>query len=96
MYRPYNDIVESDAPIPGDRNRSREPGRLDPGDIAYWPLTETVPASYDQITSLYIIGYVEYSDRLKTHRGVYFARRYDPTDRRFAPVKDNPDYESEE
>jgi hypothetical protein len=93
MYRPYNDMVHSDIPIP---ETNRNPTVFKPGDLAYWPISTTVPEDYSDNMSLYILGLVFYRDRLNTRRGMVFARKYDITERRFVRATDNPDYESEE
>jgi hypothetical protein len=90
MYRVYNDILPNDMP----KLNGVEQRQLMPGDIAQWDLVTTVPA--DNTLSLYVSGYVIYRDKLNTRRGIFFARRYDPAERRFVRATDNPDYESEE
>jgi hypothetical protein len=67
---------------------------MKPGDIERWGFETTVPN--DVIgKELYVIGWVVYNDRLKTRRGVFFARKYDPSREVFSPVYD-PNYETNE
>jgi hypothetical protein len=87
MYRPYinrHRPLEESAEI------------LKPGDIAHWGFVTTVPKNRTPGQNLYILGFVQYLDRLGTHRAIYFARRYDERERRFVKATDNPDYESDE
>jgi hypothetical protein len=45
--------------------------------------------------TVYVMGWIEYSDDLGFGRRTAFCRKFDPTVNRFVPVKD-PDYEHEE
>jgi len=67
---------------------------LSPGAIRRWELETEVPTNVSQ-KDLFVIGYILYQDRLKTRRSILFARKYDPTKRRFYRV-DDPENESEE
>jgi hypothetical protein len=57
MYRPYNDMIHNDIPTPGTNSK---PNVFEPGDLAHWSISTTVPPDYSNDMSLYILGLVFY------------------------------------
>jgi hypothetical protein len=71
-----------------------EARELSPGIWAKWQFETTLPADAKNVF-LYLLGHIVYTDRLNTWRVVRFARKYDVSERRFIPVK-NDDYEGDD
>jgi hypothetical protein len=110
MQRPYQAEVTSmikDACIPNRGTYIRSDGhqeitslapgsKMESGDVASWNFMTMVPNDYVDGMNLWVLAVVDYLDQLGTRRATLVARRYDFTERRFVPVKDNPIYEGEE
>ncbi|CAN5305549.1 hypothetical protein BH10PSE11_BH10PSE11_06040 [soil metagenome] len=98
MYRPYNAFEPKEGIFPPQAGDCIIDilEHLGTGKAARWSFDTTVPPSYTPSTFLYLLGNVEFKDRLGTRHIVLFARKYDPGLGRFVAVENNPDYESVE
>lgn len=93
MMRPFE--TQPTAVLHHVKKWEKKPAMMQPGEEVEWCFQTEVPSDYGPRMSLYVIGFVRYKDRLNFHQYVLFARRYDPLEGRFLPVKDNAPYENE-
>jgi hypothetical protein len=97
MWRPYNDLKMSGGdPQIGGNCAAMFPPKVATGQFVEWRYSTKVPKDYTPDMFLYVMGNIEFYDRLGTRHITLFARKYDPGLSRFVAEKDNPDYESVE
>ena len=97
MVRPYDAPTPNTKPCDflqlGDGQRITV---LRPGEFGYWTFEAVAPDNYTPAMNFYVLGYVIHHDQLGVRHLTLFARRYDPSERRFKAVEDNHDYEGYE
>lgn len=69
------------------------PNNIGPGDSIRWAFETVVPEAPSG--DLYVIGSIKTEDRLCTPHGTFFARKYNPSTRRFEAVNDK-EYENQD
>ncbi len=94
MNPPYRTNGEDRAPL-FQLPAKKLVEKLEPGEMAQFQYSFTVPLSGLPEGDLFLIGRVTFRDRLDTHRAVFFARRYDFERDCFTRVE-HPEYECEE